>query len=328
MAVMATPPDVEALDALAATDALQPIPPETLYPILSSPPFVPTRSLINLRDVGSVHGSALRPGHAYRCGTLDVAARDPDAIAWLAAHVRRIFDLRKATERASAPDPEVPGVENVWADQEEEYPTPMLKDFMEREARHAWKRQYFSVAMSYRPTIRLLLEHVRDRPAEPFLFHCTGESSSPLLEAPTPCQHRAHQPSALFPLPPPLTTGRHRCPVVHPLSAAGRDRTGIVAGVLQALAGASTETIKRDYMLSRIGTEPAREKLLAFALASVGAASPDAPGFSNLVALRPEYWDAFVEGIGERFGSIEGYVTDGLCFSQESLEMIKKNLRS
>jgi len=27
----------------------------------------------------------------------------------------------------------------------------------------------------YRPAVRAVLEHVRDREGEPFLFHCTGE---------------------------------------------------------------------------------------------------------------------------------------------------------
>lgn len=162
------------LEALAATDVKDPIPPEQLLPALTSTPFVPTRSLINIRDVGAVPGSALPSGRIFRCGTLDMAARDPEAIAWLSANVKRVFDLRKPSERAKAPSPDVPGVENVWLDQEGEYEAPRLEDFAVGGGERAWQAQYLDIARTYKPTVRAILEHVRDRPAEPFLFHCTG----------------------------------------------------------------------------------------------------------------------------------------------------------
>lgn len=109
---------------------------------------------------------------------------------------------------------------------------------------------------------------------------------------------------------------------------AGRDRTGVVAGLLQTLAGTSPDDIVYDYLLSRIGTEPAREKLVKFAMASVGIEDMETPGFVNLVDLRPEYWHAFVKEIEKLFGGFDGYVTKGLGFSDDDLEKIKKNLRA
>ncbi|KAF7546935.1 hypothetical protein G7046_g9160 [Stylonectria norvegica] len=146
----------------------------------------------------------------------------------------------------------------------------------------AWRRQYLIVANVYKPTIRAVLEHVRDRPTEPFLFHCT----------------------------------------------AGRDRTGVVAGLLQSLAGTAADDVVLDFMLSRIGTEPAREKLTAFAMASVGIDDPEAPGFSNLVNLRPSSWQAFLDGLRDEYGGWDGYVTKGLGFSAADLASIKVNLRA
>jgi len=69
------------LDALAATDVREAIPPAALLPALTSPPFIPTRSLINLRDVGAVPGSAVPPRRFYRSGVMDAAAADLDALA-------------------------------------------------------------------------------------------------------------------------------------------------------------------------------------------------------------------------------------------------------
>ena len=164
------------IEALAATDVRESIPMEKLMPVLSSPPFIASRSLINARDVGLVPGSALPKNRIYRCGALDVAAKDPDAVAWLSTNVKRVFDLRRTIEREAAPDPEIPGVENVWLQgyHGEELPRPDLEQYAAKGGASVWQEQYMAISMIYSPTIKALLEHVRDRPEEPFLFHCTG----------------------------------------------------------------------------------------------------------------------------------------------------------
>ncbi|KAK8145225.1 hypothetical protein G3M48_004765 [Beauveria asiatica] len=277
--------DVAAVDALAATDVRTVIPPAQLLPVLTAPPFIPSRSLLNLRDAGAVSGSAIPPGRVYRCGTLEYAAGDPEALAWLAAHVRHVYDLRReGAERDGAPDPRVPGVVNIWRPARGHYPTPALADFAAAEGIDAWRAQYLDVALAYGPTFRAVLEQVRDKPREPMLFHCS----------------------------------------------AGRDRTGVLAGLLHHLAGSPPEAVIRDYMLSRIGIEPVRDKLMPFAMKTVGITDPETPGFYNLVQLRPEYWNAFLDALDERFGGWDGYITsaDGLGFSSEELEVIKVNMRT
>ena len=107
---------------------------------------------------------------------------------------------------------------------------------------------------------------------------------------------------------------------------AGRDRTGVTAGLLLALAGTDAETIELDYLLSRIGTEPVREQLLAFALHGSGAESIDAPGFRNMCNLRVSCWRRFVQALERVYGGWEGYVTGTLGFSEDELRVIKRNL--
>ncbi|KAL3960829.1 hypothetical protein ACCO45_005946 [Purpureocillium lilacinum] len=269
------------LDALAATDVREAIP-------RGAPPRA---HLAALHPHALAHQLPRRrrrarqrraPRRFYRSGVMDAAAADPDALAWVAANVRRVFDMRLARERQRAPDPHVPGVDNVWLDGQEGYPDPVLADFAVDGGRPAWRTQYMSVAMSYSPIMRAVLEHVRDRPEEPVLFHCT----------------------------------------------AGRDRTGVMAGLLHHLAGSPPEVATRDYMLSRVGTEPAREKLLHFAMSTVGVTDPDTPGFVDLISLRPEFWAAFLEGLQDEFGGWDGYVVKGLGLSPEDLAKIKANMRS
>ncbi|KAK1964751.1 hypothetical protein LY78DRAFT_581858, partial [Colletotrichum sublineola] len=153
-------------------------------------------------------------------------------------------------------------------------------EFTEAGGTHGVRKEYLKILDIYQPTIRAILEHVRDRPDEHFLFHCT----------------------------------------------AGRDRTGVVADLLQSLAGANPEDVRFDYMLSRIGTEPVREMLLSYARISAGVTF-DHPGFYNMCSLRASCWDAFVAGVHEEHGGWGGYVTKTLGFSSDDLAIIRSNLR-
>ena len=167
------------LDALSGTDVREPLSVEDLMPALTSAPFIPSRSLFNLRDLGTVPGSALTPTRIYRSGYLETASKDPEALAWLAGHVRRVFDLREDGERQRSPDPTVPGIETVWFEPEDGYNMPSLDEFAADGGRTAWKAEYMNCVLAYRPTIKALLEHVRDRPTEPVLVHCTGTCAVP-----------------------------------------------------------------------------------------------------------------------------------------------------
>lgn len=111
---------------------------------------------------------------------------------------------------------------------------------------------------------------------------------------------------------------------------AGRDRTGVLAGLLQNLAGTPREAVLFDYMLSRVGIEPARKYLEQFAKTNSAAASVDTPGYKEMVSLRPDYFLALEEGLEEKYGGWDGYVTseDGLGLSGEDLAKIKENLRA
>ncbi|KAJ4316643.1 hypothetical protein N0V84_007763 [Fusarium piperis] len=271
------------LEALTATHVRDAIPSEALTAALSSPPFIPTRSLVNLRDLGAVPGSAIRPGRIFRSGMLDAAAADPEALAWLANNVSTIFDLRSEGERATYPSPKVPGVKFVFFERDGLYPgSPDPAEFAVDDGSSAWREQLLAVARAYKPTIRAILEHVRDKPQEPFLFHCT----------------------------------------------AGRDRTGVVAGLLQTLAGTEQPDVIFDYMLSRIGTEQSRDRLVVFMKTALGLDDPETPGFWNMASLRPTFWKALVEGVDVEFGGWDGYVTKALGFSADDLETIKRNLRA
>ncbi|KAJ4395960.1 hypothetical protein N0V93_000176 [Gnomoniopsis smithogilvyi] len=116
---------------------------------------------------------------------------------------------------------------------------------------------------------------------------------------------------------------------------AGRDRTGVLAGMLESLAGYDPKVVQTDFLLTRIGYEPAREQLVKFAMKWSGADTGDEPdlelsynipAFYNLVSLKASCWDAFVDAVKKDYGGFEGYVTKVLGFSDDHLVKIKDHL--
>ncbi|TPX13266.1 uncharacterized protein E0L32_006239 [Thyridium curvatum] len=272
------------LRALAETDITTAIPLDQLGPVITSSPFVAVPGTFNTRDLGLVPTSAgqptpMRQGFAFRSGGL-TDGRASAALGSTGLGIRRVFDIRSQKEHADKPDPAVEGAEGVWAPTSELDAVVRLDEFVEGQGEGGYVWMYLDVLRCYRPAIKAVLEHVRDRPAEPFLFHCT----------------------------------------------AGRDRTGVVAGLLMTLAGVDADTVAFDYLLSRLGMEPAREQLLAFALHGAGVTSIDAPGFKNMTSLRKVCWDAYVEAVNREYGGFEKFITDILGLSAEDVEIIKHNL--
>jgi hypothetical protein len=279
---MATPHvPIARLLSLSATDMRLAIPVEELAAALASLPFIANGRLLNLRDMGSVPGSSVRPGRIFRSGWL---RQDNDTADWLGSHVKVVFDLRGGSEAAARPDPVAPGVENVWA----EHAAPGA-DLPIVTAAHfggdgtaGWGTQYLIYTRTLAPVFRAVLQHVRDQPRDPFLFHCT----------------------------------------------AGRDRSGVLAGLLHHLAGSPPEAVEADYLLSRVGIEPHRAGLNGYIHRWLEVADPDAPAHVNAATLRVATWRAFLDGIHRSYGGWDAYVTGHLGFSVEDLATIRLNLQA
>ncbi|KAH8204693.1 hypothetical protein TruAng_001168 [Truncatella angustata] len=267
------------LRKLAQTDVIQELSVNDYMPVLSSPPFTWVDGTFNTRDLGLIPGSPIRAQFVFRSGSLaHVTDQGMKAIEGLG--VKRIFDLRSPEERTHAPDPEIPGIENTWIQSAQPESKVDLTKFISGLGEVGYEEMYLEVIDIYQAAWKAILGHVRDRPQEPFMFHCT----------------------------------------------AGRDRTGVISGLLMALAGASADAISLDYMLSRIGTEPVRQLLLKFAMAGANAQSTEEPGFYNLCQLREESWNAFVQGVQRDYGGFDQFVTNVLGFSQKDLAKIRNNL--
>lgn len=50
-----------------------------------------------------------------------------------------------------------------------------INDFVSGGGEEGYCKMYMDIMEIYAPTLKIVLEHVRDRPQEPFLFHCARE---------------------------------------------------------------------------------------------------------------------------------------------------------
>ncbi|KZL78873.1 tyrosine phosphatase [Colletotrichum incanum] len=266
---------------IAATDVRSPLQQSEYVPILARPPFISVPGTFNTRDIGKVSGSAIRPGFAFRSGSLEGLGETGGNVIAQQLGIKRIFDLRSGDERERYPEPEIPEIENDWIPNSYNNAVD-INDFVSGDGEEGYCNMYMKVMEVYAPTFKAVLEHVRDRPNEPFLFHC----------------------------------------------ALGRDRTGIVAGLLLSIAGSNDETLTLDYMITRIGSEPIRDILLERAIRDNACERGlDDEPFYNLCSLRVSTWERFMKQINNQYGGFEGYVTRRLGFSRDDLENIRNNLR-
>lgn len=173
---MSAPPDLNELSHRDVREALEP---SELMAALATPPFVYVSGTFNTRDLGLLPGGApspsLRPGFVFRSGNLGRLDDKGKTVLAQKLGIKRIFDVRSIQEHQTGPDPAVEGVSCVWQAPDEDEARVDVKDYIEGEGEGGYVIMYMEVLALYRPTIRAVLEHVRDRPEEPFLFHCMGE---------------------------------------------------------------------------------------------------------------------------------------------------------
>jgi protein-tyrosine phosphatase len=100
---------------------------------------------------------------------------------------------------------------------------------------------------------------------------------------------------------------------------AGKDRTGIISALLLANAGVRNETITQDYSLTEEYAKPLLERLLNEAV----KAGTDKDFYSRLLTSKASTMQATLWYLEARFGSVEGYLKDGLGLEQHTLDALR-----
>ncbi|KAL3305659.1 tyrosine phosphatase [Colletotrichum asianum] len=148
-----------------------------------SAPFHKFAGTFNTRDVGLVPGSPIRQGYVFRSGALENLEDIGKQQITGQFGIKRIFDLRTSREREKYPEPDVPGIDIRWIPNSYGN-TVDINDFVSGGGEEGYCKMYMDIMETYAPTLKTVLEHVRDRPQEPFLFHCAlGRDRTGILSA-------------------------------------------------------------------------------------------------------------------------------------------------
>jgi len=106
---------------------------------------------------------------------------------------------------------------------------------------------------------------------------------------------------------------------------AGKDRTGVLSGVLLRLAGVINEAIADEYALSRIGMEPKREDTVR-KLIILDDYAGDLPGLLWSLDSRAESMSAFLEFLDSKYGGAEGFLRSHVGLSDNDIDTIRENI--
>ncbi len=261
----------------------------------------------NLRDLGglaTIDGQRVRTGRLFRSGHLSELDRAEAAILG-GLGLRTIIDLRRPSEVADFPTPDLDGVDRLWmsvSPEDSEFAVAANLLFGEQPERvDTAEDSGFAVAANllfgnqpeqvdiatmlegyFRNTVtnrldgyRPVFEAATDPDRQPLLFHCMG----------------------------------------------GKDRTGFVAGVLLRLLGVGQEEVMADYLLTNeiLGDRMARRADQARQrIAQRSGVEPDQvderhlEGIRAMLYTRPSFLQASFDAVTDKFGTWETFRRDGL----------------
>ena len=261
----------------------------------------------NLRDLGglaTIDGQRVRTGQLFRSGHLSELDRAEAAILG-GLGLRTIIDLRRPSEVADFPTPDLDGVDRLWmsvSPEDSEFAVAANLLFGEQPERvDTAEDSGFAVAANllfgnqpeqvdiatmlegyFRNTVtnrldgyRPVFEAATDPDRQPLLFHCMG----------------------------------------------GKDRTGFVAGVLLRLLGVGQEEVMADYLLTNeiLGDRMARRADQARQrIAQRSGVEPDQvderhlEGIRAMLYTRPSFLQASFDAVTDKFGTWETFRRDGL----------------
>jgi len=200
--------------------------------------------------------------------------------------ISKVFDLRSDTEirKYNTPLPQIDGVEILHTPvfQTEDYSPEMMAKRYQLYASgktESFIELYSQILEHGGSAFGAVLRHIRDRPSEGCLFHCT----------------------------------------------AGKDRTGLMAAILLKLAGIDDEAVSREYALSRVGREPAREMIMArLAKEPLFASNNDAA--LNMFTCRHGTMQSFLKYFQEKYGGAEAYIRHYVGLTDDEIATIKRHI--
>jgi protein tyrosine/serine phosphatase len=150
---------------------------------LSFSPFYHADGIANLRDLGGYAISpttSLRRNFLYRSAHLSRVTPEGAKTLVDQLGVTTIYDFRSNAEVIRSPSCNVPGATRlhvpIFKDQDASPNGLSLRyrDYISQDGPMGFMRAYTAILVNGATAYRTIFEHIRDRPTEPLLFHCTG----------------------------------------------------------------------------------------------------------------------------------------------------------
>lgn len=250
--------------------------------------------LPNLRDIGgyaTAGGGRVRTGQLYRSTELNhLKGEDLERFAEL--QIRVVFDLRTEPERTAEPDVVPPGTEQVVCD--------VLKDSQNAAPAILPKLMadpaFAEETLGGGKTLQLFERGYREIVSLPSALSSYREFFTRIAED-------AQRP-ALF-----------HC-------TTGKDRTGWAAASTLTLLGVSEKDVLFDYELTNRDLLPALKPVFE----QFRAAGGDPHLLEPVFGVQAGYLQAGLDEMKQKFGSIEGYFSDGLGIDAEGQQKLRDML--
>ena len=251
-------------------------------------------SVPNLRDIGGyviAGGGRVRTGQLYRSVELN-HLQGEDLVRFAELGIRTVVDLRTASERAAEPDNLPPSTEQVICDvlagSQSAAPASVLKVLSDP----ALAEQMLGGGRA----VALFEQGYRDIVSLPSALSAYRDFFDKIAQA-------AHRP-ALF-----------HC-------TTGKDRTGWAAAATLLLLGVAQQDVLYDYELSNRDLLPALKPIFEHFTAIGG----DRRLLEPVLGVDASYLFAAMDEMNQRFGSIEGYFTDGLHITPDAQQQLRSAL--
>lgn len=186
MASIIEPVTAQAIEQALKTDVRSALSADIVSQVLAAAPFVEVPGVFNMRDLSqpdTATGEAVPPlirrGLIYRSGMLTFIKDEGKTRIASELGIKTIFDLRHVPERVKQASPVIDGVETRWLEPAREPDGIDIAAFAAEDGGiEAMLNVYRNILVTHVPVYREILEHIRDHPDRPILFHCTGTSYS------------------------------------------------------------------------------------------------------------------------------------------------------
>mmetsp|Transcript_38264 Transcript_38264/g.46701 ORF Transcript_38264/g.46701 Transcript_38264/m.46701 type:complete len:395 (-) Transcript_38264:209-1393(-) len=309
---------------------------------------IPFECIKNARDLASVRDSTVKPGRVYRMGKIsDASPSDVTALSEL--NIKTVVDLRSPTEWKEDDklnDETVFGdyTTCIWRERNGEVKEgvmePSRRNRMSSSAMHAHhedstrKERHFVSIMDEFKYVKGTLSKLRKRDIARVLLKSPGalfsrrvrgnvkdvflneinDGGLPMLNE---LLMRMGHPGIKYVLE--LVADVNRHPIAF-YCTAGKDRTGMIAAIILAVAGVDDEAIVEDYALSaNVYAEINDHK------AMVGALSQRNLDPQTFLGAPPQVMRDTLESVKETYGSMDGYL-NWIGFDEEKREELRKVL--